>query len=239
MFTRLLNPTTLLKSLPSLCAVCRTWQGQRVCQTCIARYSPKVPRCLRCAARTPEGTSTCGACLRDPPPFAQTVAAADHRYPWSRLVTDLKFHAGLDLVEPLAQRLHAALQARSGSPVLPDLILPVPLSRARLAERGYNQAWELSRWLARRLGVPAHADWLLRLRDTAHQIDLSLPQRHRNLRGAFTVQPRRRGALRGRQVAIVDDVMTTGATAGALARTLLQAGAAGVQVWVVTRTPLD
>jgi ComF family protein len=239
MFTRLLNPAPLLKSLPSQCAVCRTWQRQRVCQMCIARYTPKVQRCLRCAARTPDGMSTCGACLKHPPPFAHAVAAADHHYPWSRLVTDLKFHAGLDLVEPLAQRLLAALQARAGSPVWPDLILPVPLSRARLAERGYNQAWELSRWLAHRLGLPAHADWLLRLRDTAHQIDLSLAQRQSNLRGAFTVQPRRRAALRGRQVAIVDDVMTTGATASALARTLLQAGAAGVQVWVITRTPLD
>ncbi|MCM5678758.1 ComF family protein [Schlegelella sp. S2-27] len=239
MFTSLLNPSALLKSLPSLCAVCLTWQAQRVCPACIARFAPKVQRCLRCAARVPDGMSTCGACLRRPPPFMLAVAAADHHYPWSRLVADLKFHAGLDLVEPLAQRLFAALQGRAGNPVSPDLILPVPLSRARLAERGYNQAWELSRWLARRLGLPAHADWLLRLRDTAHQIDLSLPQRQSNLRGAFAVQPRRLGALRGRQVAIVDDVMTTGATAGELARTLLQAGAAGVQVWVVTRTPLD
>lgn len=231
--------THLLKALPSQCAVCRNWQSRRICRDCVMRFGPTVPRCACCAMRVPEGIRICGTCLRHPPPYTHTVAAADHHYPWSRLVAELKFRSGLDLVEPLAQRLLAALQRHDDTRARPELILPVPLSPARLAERGYNQAWELARWLARRLGVPAHADWLLRLRDTGHQIELSLQQRQGNLRGAFAVEPRKLEALRGRQVAIVDDVMTTGATAGELARTLLHAGAAGVQVWVVTRTPLE
>jgi ComF family protein len=119
----------------------------------------------------------------------------------------------------------------------PDLIVPVPLSPARLAERGYNQAWELARRLARSTGVPARADVLQRVLDTPHQADLNRAQRLLNPRGAFTVPTRRRAAVAGLRIALVDDVLTTGATAREAAQALLRAGAAAVDVWVVARTP--
>jgi ComF family protein len=121
----------------------------------------------------------------------------------------------------------------------PRLLLPVPLSRERLRERGYNQAWELARRLARRLGLEADAHLLQRSRDTAHQIGMSREQREVNLRDAFWVEPARRARLLGREVVLVDDVLTTGATAHAAALALTRAGAASVDVWVVARTPLE
>jgi ComF family protein len=166
-----------------------------------------------------------------PPPFQHAVAAVDYTFPWDRLLLGLKFHGALDLTGTLATSLQAAV-ARSGHPPV-DLLLPVPLSPARLRERGFNQAWEL----ARRLGPPADPSLLLRIKDTPHQIALPEARRATNVRGAFAVEPRRRQAVAGRHVAVVDDVMTTGATAHEITAVLQAAGAASVQVWVVARTP--
>jgi ComF family protein len=118
-----------------------------------------------------------------------------------------------------------------------DRVVPVPLSPQRLAQRGFNQAWEVARRVASALGVPADATALLRPIDTAHQADLPREQRAVNLRGAFMVATGARAALQGRRIALVDDVMTTGATAREATAALLRGGAASVQVWTLTRTP--
>ena len=177
----------------------------------------------------------CGACLRDPPPFERTVCAADYGFPWDSLIGDLKFNAREDLAGPLAQLLSAAVSSAAGPP--PDLVLPIPLSPERLAERGYNQAWELARRTARLQSRPARHDVLLRPTNTAHQAELTRTARQRNLAGAFMVDPRQRGTVQGRRVVLVDDVMTTGATAREAASTLLRAGAAAVDLWMLARTP--
>lgn len=217
---------------PSLCAVCRGWGAQRVCGDCVQRFAVTVPRCHRCALQVPAGTSTCGACLTDPPPFARTLAAVDYGHPWDGLITNFKFHDALDLANALVERM---LAARNGQ--APTLLLPIPLSEARLRERGYNQAWELTRRLGAALNCPTDATLLLRVKDTPHQLAFPPAQRAGNVRAAFAVEPRRRGELQGRSVTLVDDVMTTGATAAEAARTLLQAGASEIAVWVVARTP--
>jgi len=170
-----------------------------------------------------------------PPPFEHSTAAVDYAYPWDSLITRFKFHGALDLAPALAHCLAAAVAG--GEAPRPSLLLPVPLSTARLRERGYNQAWELARRLAPVLNCPADALLLLRVRDTPHQLAFPPGQRAGNVRAAFAIEPQRSAELRGRTVAIVDDVMTTGATAAEIARVLLQAGAAQVQVWVVARTP--
>ena len=220
---------------PSLCAVCHGWGSQRVCAACVARFAPTQPRCQRCALRVPMGVATCGACLADPPPFERTLAAVDYAHPWDGLITHFKFHAALDLAPALAQRLVDAMRA-SEAPV-PTLLLPVPLSTARLRERGCNQAWELVKHLRHPLHCRADAALLLRVRDTPHQLERPLDERAANVRAAFAVEPRRVAELRGQTVTLVDDVMTTGATAAEISRVLLQAGAAQVHVWVVARTP--
>ncbi len=225
-----------LRSLPTQCALCRNWSHARLCDACIERFAQPRPRCERCAIAVPPGVAACGACTREPPPFARAVAAVDYAPPWDDLVRRFKFDAALDLADALASRILDAV-ARSAAP-RPDWLLPVPLADERLRERGYNQAWELARRVARALACASDPQQLLlRTRHTPHQLSLPPAQRAANVRGAFAVEPRRRHELRDRDVALLDDVMTTGATLAEAARSVLQAGAASVQVWVLARTP--
>ena len=218
------------------CEVCGQWGGQGLCGDCQARFVDSQPaRCPRCALPG-AGGRVCGACLRQPPVFAGCVAAVGYAFPWDRLVARLKFQAQPELASLLADVLLPAVAQASAWLPPAQIVLPVPLSPARLAERGYNQAWELARRLARRQGLPARADLLLRLRDTPHQVGLTRHQRERNLRDAMWVDGRA-GQLAGRHVALVDDVLTTGGTAAAATLALRAAGAASVQLWVLARTP--
>jgi ComF family protein len=227
--------TRLLRQVPSLCAVCRGWGTQSVCTACTERFAQEVPRCERCALQVPAGVRVCGACLVDPPVFDSALAGVDYAHPWSALITQFKFHEALDLAQALAALLQAA-QQRAASP-LPHLLLPVPLSTQRLRERGFNQAWELTRRLARALHAQTDAHLLLRVKDSPHQLALPPEQRTANVRGVFAVEPLRRAELHGRTVAVIDDVMTTGATFGEIARVLKQAGASRVEAWALARTP--
>ena len=228
-------PSSARWHLPSLCAVCHGWGAQRICALCQDRYALAVPRCERCAIEVPQGVTCCGRCLVAPPAFERTRAAFDYAYPWDGLIARLKFAAALDLL-PVFARCLTAQVAASGD-ALPSMVLPVPLGPQRLRERGYNQAWELARRVAVALGCAADPRLLLRTRDAPHQLALPAAERAANVRGAFAVEPLRRAELAGRAVALVDDVMTTGATADEAARVLLRAGAASVSVWVLARTP--
>jgi ComF family protein len=220
---------------PSQCALCHGWGWGRLCEACLARHARVVHRCRRCALHLVTTSPVCGRCLNLPPSHDAALAALDYGPPWDGLLARFKFHAGLDLRDALAERLLAAWQ-QAGQPA-PGLLLPVPLGSQRLRERGYNQAWELVRWLARRLDAPASATLLLRVRETPRQMALPLDERAANVRGAFAVEPLQRSLLQGREVTVVDDVMTTGATFEEIARVLRTAGAARVQVWALARTP--
>lgn len=221
--------------LPSQCAVCRGWDRQLLCAACVARYAPAVPRCPRCGLRLAVAAAGCGACMAEPPPFDRCIVGCDYAFPWDRLIADFKFNGHVELAAPLAQRLLDALR-RDGE-ALPAWVLPVPLSPQRLAERGYNQAWELARRLAHGLRCQADAQWLQRPLAGTHQAELGLAQRRRNVEGAFVPDLRRRGSLQGQHVALVDDVMTSGATLREAAAALRRAGAARVDAWVLARTP--
>lgn len=229
----LLRRTAL--GLPSLCAICRGWGRQRLCAACVERFAAEVPRCRRCALEVPAGITCCGACLIEPPPYRATLAAVTYGYPWDRLIAAFKFHAALDLAPAFADLLLHAHRRRDGA--APSLLLAVPLSAERLRERGYNQAWEIARRLARALRCATDPALLLRIKDTPHQLAFPPDRRAANVRSAFAIEPRRAAELRGRHVTLVDDVMTSGATAAEIARMLQAAGAAGVDVWVVARTP--
>lgn len=222
-------PASFLDSLPGQCSLCRAWTRGPLCSGCREALIRPLSRCVRCAIAVPAGASTCGACLREPPPFSRCVAAIDYVEPWDALIRQFKFHQRVELAPLFAGLMREAVASTEP----PGLLLPAPLSPARLRERGYNQSWEL----ARRLGPEADPALLLRVRDTAHQVDLPLAQRAGNVRGAFAVEPLRRREVEGREITLVDDVLTTGATAAEMARTLLAAGAARVQLWVLARTP--
>ena len=238
LFTRLIpTPARPIRlRLPSQCAVCRGWGTERICADCVTRFAPPLARCRLCALEVPAAIRVCGACLKEPPPVDAALAAVDYLPPWDAVLSRFKFNAALDLAPALARRL---LEAHRREPAArpPGLLLPMPLAVERLRERGYNQAWELARRLGAALGCPADARLLLRIRNTPHQTTLATSARAANVRGAFAIEPRRRAELRGRDVTLVDDVMTTGASANEAARVLLQAGAQRVQVWVVARTP--
>jgi ComF family protein len=221
--------------LAGQCELCRGWSARALCDDCTLRHAAQSPRCTRCGLRLASAAPVCGGCLRQPPPFDGCISAHDYAFPWDRLIADLKFHGRVDLAPVLARQLCAAVRRRGGT--LPDLVAPIPLAPRRLTERGFNQAWELARCVAAALGCASEARLLARPLDGLHQADLSLAQRRTNLRGAFVVEPSRRSRLRGRHIALVDDVMTSGTTVGEAAAALRRAGAARVDVWVLARTP--
>ena len=224
--------------LPSSCALCGCRAAQVVCVPCANQYvQVAVKRCPCCAnplaAQEPLGP--CGSCQRHRPAFDQTVAASSYAAPVDQLVLQLKFGGALVLAPWFGTALVAAW--RDAELALPAVLLPVPLGERRLAERGFNQALEIARPLARSLGLPLKRDWLLRTRDTAAQSSLEPGARSANVKGAFTLAPAALAALRGLHVGVVDDVMSSGHTLDEVARTLKRFGVARVTNLVFARTP--
>lgn len=232
------RPRLLARALPrgaGLCAVCQGWASQRLCAHCLQQFAPVVPRCGSCGLRVPAGVAHCGHCLHTPPPLARCLCLADYGFPWDRLISRFKFGQQPELALGLAEALHERAQAADMP--CPDLFAPVPLSARRLADRGYDQAWELARRLAPRAGRPGWPRLLQRRFDSRAQSSLDRQERLSNLRGAFVVAASAQALVPGARIGLVDDVMTTGATAHEAARTLLAAGAARVDLWLLARTP--
>ncbi|MGV3653748.1 MAG: double zinc ribbon domain-containing protein [Noviherbaspirillum sp.] len=224
--------------LPSACAQCGE-AGGPVCADCRTQYfSGSLPRCLQCAIPLPGqdgATARCGACLRSPPAFDATIAASDYAAPADGLVLALKFGGRLALAPALARLLHAAVLRRTDL-ALPTVLAAVPLSRGRLAERGFNQALEIARPLAASLGIALAPRLASRLRETQAQTTLPLEQRRANMRAAFAIPADAAAQVRGAHIGVVDDVMTTGATLDELAGVLKRLGAARVTNLVFART---
>ncbi|QHE87676.1 ComF family protein [Hydrogenophaga sp. BPS33] len=230
---------TLWNSLPSICHVCGAWPASAVCDACAQRFRGAPRRCGGCAAPLVADATRCGTCLTQPTPapLHTCVAAVDYAYPWNGLIARFKFRNEPGWAGPFAHQMAAAPLAADLLSQC-DLMVPVPLTRSRLAHRGYNQAWELVKSL-RRLSPGQHAarpDALVRLLETPDQHSLAREQRLRNLRGAFAVHPQGIRQIEQAHVLLVDDVMTTGATLQAAAQALQQAGAARVSAMVFART---
>lgn len=193
-------------------------------------------RCQRCALPV-SAAPVCGACLRNPPAFDATIVAADYQAPIDQLVLALKFGAALPLAPLFGNLLkEAVIVAAPDRSNWPDILAPVPLGAQRLIERGYNQALEIARPLARSLTLPLLPNLLIRVRDTEAQAAMPARQRHQNMRAAFTVPPPSVASVTGRHIGLVDDVMTTGATLHELALTLKRCGASRVTNLVFART---
>lgn len=214
--------------LPQSCLLCgaRT-PGGLLCTGC-ADDLPDMrgPCCPRCALPHASG-GVCGRCLRHPPAFETACAAYRYAFPVDVLIRRCKYDGVLELTDGFAQALADAVADLPR----PDLLLPMPLHPTRLAERGFNQAAEIARRLARRLDMAWATTGLSRLRDTPPQAGLDLRARRRNLRGAFRCEL----DLHGRHVALVDDVMTSGASLHELAQAARRAGALHLSAWVVAR----
>lgn len=232
MFTGLLD---LL--FPRACSACgaRPCAGP-FCQGCSTRLEvPPVFRCPRCAGplplpgwNAPRVAGLCPDCLADPPAFSAVRVPFTHGGAASEAVHRLKYRGRREVARTLGPLLAAA--ARADKRQL-DAVAPIPLHPARRRERGFDQAALLARALARQLAIPYRGDLLQRARPTAHQVGLDRLERQRNLAGAFLAA----AAAGGLRIALVDDVITTGATARAAARALLDAGASEVRVVAVAR----
>lgn len=222
----------LTTALPSQCAVCRAWPAQALCEACVARFAQPRPRCRSCALPVPQGVERCGACIKQTPPLDLCLTAVAYEYPWSGLVARYKFGASPGWSQALALLMRSTPWAEPALDAA-DLVLPMPLSRERLRERGFNQARELTRHLA---PGKVRADVLLRLHDTPAQSSLPRAARLRNVRGAFGVAPGREREIDGRRVLLVDDVMTSGASLHTAAQALRAAGAAHITALVLART---
>ena len=208
--------------------------GRDLCAGCHRALAHNRHACPVCAlplpAEAPAG-SLCGQCQHRPPHFDRCHAALGYDRLTARLIGQLKFHRRLSHARLLAQLLLDRL--RRQAPERPGLILPVPLHPSRLRERGYNQALEIARPIARQFALPLRPGLCRRVRITPAQAGLDQRERRRNLREAFQVD----GEVDGLHIALLDDVVTTGSTVNELSRTLKRAGARRVDVWAVARTP--
>lgn len=184
-----------------------------------------MPHCPVCALPTLNGT-TCGRCLKQAPQFKRTLAVFAYAFPLDKMVQALKFNEQLLLVRLFADKLARRVEVR------PDCIVAMPLHPARLRERGFNQSLELARQVARNLEVPLLNHACQRIRDTPPQSALTWKERGKNMRKAFTCTE----DLSGKHVAVVDDVLTSGASLNELAQALRQAHASEVSAWVIART---
>jgi len=193
-------------------------------------------QCQTCALPLPTAGLTCGQCLKQPPAFERVATPWTYSFPVDTLITRFKHSAKWPLGRLLAELLAQFLQHRFDEDLnRPDTLIPVPLASKRLRKRGFNQAVMLARWLSTSLDIPCDETLLLRVQDTSAQQDLNAEARKKNLRNAFALTPD--ACIKGRHLALVDDVLTTGATAQALARLLMDAGAARVDVYCLARTP--
>ncbi|HHL45198.1 MAG TPA: ComF family protein [Gammaproteobacteria bacterium] len=219
---------------PSRCVLCGDsgTQNLDLCRGCLAELPRNNYSCHTCALplSADSGEWQCGACQKKTPAYDRCHAPLHYRYPVDHLLTQLKFHQKL-----VHARLLGTLMARwLTQPVLPELLVPVPLHSSRLRERGYNQALELARPIAKQLRLPIDSRICHRTNATAAQSGLNLEQRRTNMRNAFVVT----GNLQAKHIAIIDDVVTTGHTVNEMARVLRRAGAERIDIWACARASL-
>ena len=232
-----MRPSSILDTLfPPTCLLCGApgSQGLDLCPGCVSELPWNRHCCARCALPF-DGPgldgALCGACQRRAPPYEGCLCALRYEMPVPTLVGAAKFHSRLNAVRLLGRLLARSVLA-AGRP-LPQALVPVPLHRGRLADRGYNQALEIARAVGRELALPVDSGCCERAVPTLPQTGLDEGSRRRNIRGAFST----RSPSEWAHLAIVDDVVTTGSTVEELARVLGRSGVERIQVWAVARTP--
>ncbi len=183
--------------------------------------------CPGCALPTPAG-EICGQCLKHPPLFTRTTAVFGYTFPLDKLIQAMKYGERLALAHAFAGKLARRIDKNC----LPDCVIPMPLHPAKLRERGFNQSQLLAAKITRELGLELLTHACRRVRDTPPQSALPWKERKKNMRGAFCCDT----DLTGRRVALVDDVLTSGASLNALAEAVQKCGAAEIEAWVVART---
>ncbi len=218
--------------LPGICLLCSapTHRPRDLCQACELDLPWLTSVCQRCSLPLPEGApSLCGKCLRNPPPYRRCYCTFTYQYPIDRLILEFKENRKLLIGKLLATLMIDSLPLDHA---VPDLIIPVPLHKAALRQRGFNQSMEIAEVLSDQWRVPIDNRGCRRILRTQAQKSLPLKQRQQNVRGAFSADR----SYRGLRVAIVDDVITTGSTVNELARLITERGAAAIHVFCIART---
>ncbi len=214
-------------AIPERCQLCAAPADHHA--LCISCYDDlpwlTTERCPQCALPT-RNSNLCGACLKQPPQFDSVTAAFSYAWPLAQLIHHYKYAGNLALARLLGNALAKILSNDV------DVLIAMPLSVGRLRERGFNQALELARVISRATGIAIETNACRRVRDSAPQALLPWSERAKNIRAAFVCDVE----FKGKRVAVIDDVMTTGATLNELARNLRRAGASAVHGWMVART---
>ena len=215
---------------PGLCLACGSEldDANLLCDCCSARLSRVPNPCRYCAQPNPVDGAICPACRLNPPRWQRMIAPLQYRGLARDYLLQLKFSDALYLARTLC--VECIEPFRHSSP-RPEVLLPVPLHRERLFERGYNQACEIATLWSHALGVPIDRRALTRLHATRGQSGLSAAQREQNVRRAFAYAPKKTY----RHVAVVDDIVTTGSTVNEITRTLHRAGVEYVEIWALAR----
>lgn len=230
----------LKKLIYKNCILCGTASNQSFCNPCFnslpALSIHHCSVCLKKMAANVSGNEVrkCGTCLTKPPAYNTTIAALSYTFPVDALIHALKYQAQLAIAPILAELLIGKLNPPE-MPEKPALIIPMPLHPKRLQERGFNQALEIAQHVSQRINVPLSTTSCERIKNTLPQTKLPWKSRQKNVRKAFSCQM----DLTGKHVAVIDDVMTTGATLNELAQLLRKQGATEITNWVIARVRTD
>ncbi len=222
--------TNIVRLLPAQpCVLCGNMSREGLwCKACDAALPYfNAPHCPVCALPTPTG-EVCGHCLTHPPLFSRTTAVFGYAFPLDKLIQGMKYGEQLALAHAFAKKLVQRIDKSN----LPDYLIAMPLHRAKLCERGFNQSLLLATTVARELQLNLLPNTCRRVRDTPPQSALPWKERKKNVRNAFGCDM----DLTGKRVALVDDVLTTGASLNALAEAVQKCGAREISAWVVART---
>ena len=196
------------------CVLCAQLGEFCICHSCQSKLSRPTHRCQSCASALSADLEFCGACLRRAPIFSRAYALYDYNTTCAQLIKCFKFEQQLCVGDFFAKQLYGLFQTTTQDY---DAIIPLPLNKRRIRERGYNQTQELLREIAKNTDIVIDIQSVDRVKDTRALSQLSAKERQREIQGAFTAKP-----LSYQRVLLIDDVMTTGASMSELSKTLIQ-----------------
>lgn len=227
---------TTFTLLPGFCVLCHQPSQRKIdiCQSCEDTLAFNKTACRQCALPTVQAVTSCGECLQYSSPFDRTVSAFEYKDDIRLLVRGFKYKTKLAYGRVISQLLAESIRASYHNDTMPELLLPVPLHWWRLFWRGFNQAQAICHHLSQQLNLEYNIVALKRTRATRQQNRLNRKQRLHNLKQAFSLDD---NIKLPKHIALVDDVMTTGATVTRLSELLKKQGVERVDVWTIARTP--
>ena len=217
---------------PCTCILCKlpSNEPRDLCSFCESNLPKITQYCRQCANPIPEHLALCGMCLKNPPYFDKTIALFHYQHPIDKLIQGLKFSHQLVYAKVLGELLANLLNETYENP--PQCIIPVPLHRKRLQERGFNQAIEIAKPISKKLKIPIYRLNAKRIRHTDPQAKTHADSRHQNVKNAFIITKE----IPFERIAVIDDVVTTGHTVNEFCKTLKNSGVKEIHLWCCART---